>query len=168
MTAPTTEKIVRCRSALSPLTALRLAWVCWFVFLIIPFFVAYWFIWHTAGEQSPLARASEERWFVAAMTYLALVAPAAFFWRERVFKSYRAGNTVPPKTYLLGMLGVGLTLLTSGLFSLTGCIVVGTLMPNLFPAFLSLLLFLMLWPTGRSMTPGAGNQEDPQLYEEPR
>jgi hypothetical protein len=68
------------------------------------------------GEQSPLARASEERWFVAAVAYLALVAPAAFFWRERVFKSYRAGNTVPPKTYLLGMIGVGLALLTSGTF----------------------------------------------------
>jgi len=168
MTAPTIHKVVRSRSALSAPTALRLAWLCWLAFLIIPFSVVFWLIWHTAADQNPLSRSREERWFVAAMVYLALVAPAAFFWREHVFTSYRAGKTVPPRKYLVGMIGVGLALLTAGLFSLAGCIVVGSLLPNLVPAFFAMLIFLMLCPTGRSMIPSVGNQDDPQMYEEPR
>lgn len=168
MTAPNLQKPVQSRSALSAPTALRLAWLCWLALLIIPFSVAFWLIWHTAAEQNPLSRSGEERWFVAAMVYLVLVVPAAFFWREQVFKDYRAGKAVPPGKYLVGMIGVWLALVTAGSFSLAGCIVVGALLPNLVPAFLSLLLFLVLWPTGRSMIRPTGNQEDPQLYEEPR
>ncbi len=168
MTAPNLQKLVRSRSALSARTALRTAWLCWLVLLIIPFSMVFWLIWHTAAEQNPLSRSGEERWFVSAMVYLALVAPAAFFWRDHVFKDYRAGKTVPPGKYLVGMIGVWLALVTAGLFSLAGCIAVGALLPNLVPALLSLLLFLMLWPTGRSMIRRVGNQEDPQFYKEPR
>jgi hypothetical protein len=152
MTAPTLQQFMRSRSALSAPTAIRLAWACWLTFLIIPFSVAFWLIWNSAANQIPLSRSGEGRWFFAAMGYLASVAPVAFFWREHIFKDRRVGKAISPGKYLVGMIGVWLALLTAGLFSLAGCIVVGALLPNLVPAFLSLLLFLMLWPTGRSMT----------------
>lgn len=168
MKAATAENFGEIRSGLSVPKALRMAWIFWAIFLLIPFTVIFWFIWHASASQNPLSQVGHERWFVAAMAYLGLVAPAAFFWREHVFKDYREGKPVPPGKYLAGMIGVWLALETSGLFSLVGCIVIGALLPNLIPAFLALMLFLMLWPSGRSMVRSVGNEEDAQLYEEPR
>ena len=98
-----------------------------------------------------MSRLGEERWFVCAMVFLALVAPGAFFWRDRIYEGSQGGKTVTPGIYLAGMVSVWLALLAAGLFSLIGCFAVGAMLPNLVPAFFALALFLMLWPNGRSM-----------------
>ena len=101
----------------SPSTALRLAWLCWCVLLVIPFFLALWLIWHLSGGAAaphpphPL----RDRWFLGPMIYLILVVPVSLFWRGRVFKPYWSGRTVPPGKYLLGMLAIWL--------ALAGCLV---------------------------------------------
>lgn len=158
MTVPTFQKLARSQSALSTTAALRLAWLCWAAFLIVPFSVVLWTLWHTAANQNPLSRSGEERWFVAAMVYLVLITPAAFFWREHIFKGYRDGRPMSPGKYLVGMITVWLAPLTAGIFSLVGCVVIGSMLPNLIPAFLSLLLFVMLSPTGSSIVRRVGTR----------
>jgi len=154
----------------SPPTALRLAWLCWCVLGVIPFFLALWLIWHLSGGAAaphpphPL----RNRWFLGPMIYLILVVPASLFWRGRVFKPYWSGRTVPPGKYLLGMLAIWLALDLGGLLSLLGCVVTGSLLPNLLPALLTLMFFLTTWPSGRAMVRTVGQHTDPQVYEEPR
>jgi len=151
MIVPTLQKAIKRRLAISASTAIWMAWLCWLLFLAIPFSVALW-LSSRAGE-SPIStsRLSEERWFVCAMLFLALVAPGAFFWRERIYEGSQGDKTVTPGKYLAGMVSVWLALLAAGLFSLTGCFAVGAMLPNIVPAFFALALFLMLWPNGRSM-----------------
>jgi len=166
MNAPTLRHFARSRPTLSPEMAIRLAWACWSVFLIVPCSFVLWFIWRAGEDQNPLLHSGEEKWFIAAMAYLVLVAPAAFFWREHISSDHRTGKHVSPGTYLVGMIAVWLALLSAGILSLSGCIVIGALVPNVVPAFLSLLLFLMLWPSGKSMMRRVRDRNAPQLHKE--
>jgi len=47
---------------------------------------------------------AQERFFVAARALLVLIAPAAFFWRERVFEDHGDDKYIPPAKYLVGMI----------------------------------------------------------------
>lgn len=152
MIVATLQKAIKRRSAISAPTAIWMAWLCWSLFLAIPFSVALWLGSRTGENPISTSRLSEERWFVYAMLFLALIAPGAFFWRERIYEGSQGGKTVTPGKYLAGMVSVWLALLAAGLFSLTGCFALGTMLPNIVPAFFSLALFLMLWPNGRSMS----------------
>ena len=151
MIVATLQKAIKRRLAISAPTAVSMAWLCWSLFLAIPFSVALWLSSRAGDNPISTSRLSEERWFVCAMLFLALVAPAAFFWRERIYEGSQGGKTVTPGKYLAGMVSVWLALLAAGLFSLTGCFAVGAMLPNIVPAFFALALFLMLWPNGRSM-----------------
>jgi hypothetical protein len=126
-----------------------------------------WFIWHLSPGQITDPQRGWEKWFIGAMTYLALAVPASLFWRGRVFKPYWEGQTVQPGKYLRGMATVWTALALGGIVSLAGCVATGSLAPNLMPAMISLILFLTLWPGGRAMIRRVGNIEDPGLYEEP-
>ncbi len=154
-----------------PLTAalaLRYAWISWLTFLLLPFFLFLYVIVNLTDEVSTRHLQSAQIWFVISMAYMAVVVPAAIFWRSRLFKPYWLGNTVSPRSYLKGMLVVWLSLEIGGLLSLTGCLVNHSLLPNLLPALVAFMLFTPLWPSGRAMTRHVGNQDDPEKYEEPR
>jgi hypothetical protein len=151
MIVPTLQKAIKRRSAISAPTAIWMAWLCWLLFLAIPFSVALWLSSRAGENPISTSRLGEERWFVCAMLFLALVAPGAFFWRERIYEGSQGDKTVTPGKYLAGMVVVWLALLAAGLFSLVGCFAVGAMLPNIVPAFFALALFLMLWPNGRSM-----------------
>ena len=74
-----------------------------------------------------------------------------------------------PKSYLVGMLGVWATIEIGGLASLIGCLVTRSLLPTLLPALVAFMLFVPLWPSGRSMICShKGDSDDPETYEEPR
>jgi hypothetical protein len=102
------------------------------------------------------------------MAYLAVAVPAAFFWRSREFKAYWQGHCVSPNRYLRGMLILWLTIEIGGIMALIGCFVSGSLLPNLLPAMVAFMLFTPFWPSGRAMTNPVGNDDDFEVYEEPR
>jgi hypothetical protein len=148
MTLHTLQKLERSRPPISATTALRLARLLWFVFLCAPFLAALWVSSRIPVDRIPISRLAEERWFVAAMLYVVLIAPAAFFWREHIHSHHRPGEIVRPGKYLMGMIGIWLALLSSAILSLAGCVIVESFLPNIIPAFFALMLFLMLWPSG--------------------
>jgi len=153
---------------LSVPTALRWAWFWWAILLAAPFLFLQWLIWRFARGEVGQSHADAEKWFVAAIAYFVLVLPASFFWRRRLFKDYWLGRPVEPRRYIIATISVGLAIAVGGTFSLIGCFVTGSLMPNLIPALLALLLFVLHWPTGRAMVKPVGHADDPQVYEEPR
>ena len=91
-----------------------------------------------------------------------------FFWQAHLFRSYYSGNPVHPHNYLFGMLLVWMALEFGGLFSLFGCLVYGSLLPNLLPALVAFMFFVASYPTGRSMTGHSGDSQDPEVYQTPR
>ena len=156
------------RSTLSVPKALRRAWLWWVILLAGPFLLLQWLIWRLATGDVGHSHADAQKWFVAAMAYLLLVLPVSFFWRGRLFKDYWLGRPVEPRRYIFATIAVGLAMALGGIFSLIGCYMTGSFMPNLIPALLALLLFALHWPTGRAMVKPVGNVDDPQIYEEPR
>ena len=156
------------RTPLSVKAALRVSWLFWALLLVIPFLFLQWLIWRLATGQVIRPHADAAKWFGAAMGYLVLIVPGSFFWRGHLFKDYWLGRPVTPNKYIVATISVGLALAFGGIFSLIGCLVTGSFMPNLIPALLSLALFALHWPTGRAMVRPVGHLEDPQIYEEPR
>jgi hypothetical protein len=154
---------------LSARMAIRLAWLIWLVLLAIPFLFFLGVVWTLSGRESAgnLGHQSQ-MWFLTASVYLLVVVPVSFFWRGHVFKAYWSGKTVAPGKYLFGMISVWLALEIGGIFSLVGCKVNDSLLPNLLPALVAFMFFVTLWPSGRAMVRTVGAQEDPQFYEEPR
>jgi hypothetical protein len=155
------------RHPLSVTKALHRAWFWWILLLAIPFLFLQWVIWTFATGKVNHAASNSGEWFLAAMVYLLAFAPGAFFLRARLFKDYWKGHPVQPRRYVMATIIVGLALAIGGVFSLVGCIKTGSLMPNLLPALLALVLFALHWPTGRAMVKTTGREQDAQLYEEP-
>ena len=153
---------------LTPATALHIAWFCWLGFLATPFVLFLYVCWSLLDNNEPRDLPAANGWFVASMVYLIVVVPLAIFWRSRLFRSYWTGECVSPRSYLVGMVTVWLTIWIGGIFSLIGCLVTGSLLPNLLPAVVSFMLFTPLWPSGRAMICCTGNTDDPEAYEEPR
>ncbi len=156
-------------SGLSPATAIRIAWVCWMVLLVAPFFMFLHVVWTLNAESRvTVSPHAHQTWFIAAIIYLLVAGPISFFARSNVFKAYWTGEVVSPGKYLSGMLLIWLTLEIGGLFSLAGCLVQNQLLPNLFPALIAFMFFVTFWPSGRAMIRHVGDKEDPAVYEEPR
>jgi hypothetical protein len=150
-------------------TALRLAWVTWVTLLVIPFLVFLGAIWELIMRESSTAPVrGTPTWFLAASAYLIVVAPIAFFWRARMFRTYWSGHPVEPIKYLYGNLAIWTALEFGGILSLLGCFIDHSLLPNLLPALAAFMFFVTLWPSGKSMVRTVGGAEDPSVYEEPR
>ena len=157
------------RSSESASITLRRAWVIWFALLISPFLMFLLTVWRLKDEEDSNAMSALSRaWFLGSMTYLAVVIPAAFYWRSRIFKEYWFGQVVTPRDYLKGMLVVWLALETGGLVGLLGCLFSGKLLPCMLPTLVAFILFFSLWPSGRAMTQPVGNEDDAELYQDPR
>jgi hypothetical protein len=168
LVSSTSTTAVAPRDALHPEAALRIAWFCWLGFLALPFVLFLYVVWSLMDNNEPRDLNAANGWFVASMVYLIVVVPLAIFWRSRLFRAYWTGECVSPKSYLIGMISVWLTLEIGGIFSLIGCLVTGSLLPNLLPALVTFMLFTPLWPSGRAMICSTGNTDDPEAYEEPR
>lgn len=159
------------RRRLTPQSALRYAWYGWLALLAFPFLLFIVVFWRLVLDGATPRRtdAIGHTWFVAMALYHVLVVPGSIFLRGRIFRNYYRGQCLSPPGYLLGMFIVWLTLELGGLLSLTGCLVSGSLLPNLFPALVALMIFVTLWPSGRAMTcEHRGDSDDPENYEEPR
>jgi hypothetical protein len=162
------------RSGLSAKMALRVAWVAWIILLIIPFLVSMAMIWQVAIEAhgagagaGAIGGSVGHGWFLMASGYLLLAGPLSFFWRGRVFKAYATGKPVSPEKYLFGMLVIWMALEIGGLFSLAGCFVDNSPLPNLIPALVAFMFFVTFWPSGRAMAQPTGQYDDPGIYHEP-
>ncbi|MGA3066205.1 MAG: hypothetical protein ABSF29_05080 [Tepidisphaeraceae bacterium] len=165
----TATGVSKSASSMSAATALRLAWGCWVLFLVLPFFMFLHVVWTLNAEQpGAAAPGGHEYWFLAAIGYLLVAGPGSFFARSNIFKAYWSGQTVSPGKYFSGMLLIWLALEIGGLFSLAGCLVDRQLLPNLFPALVAFMFYVTFWPSGRAMVRQTGNLEDAALYEEPR
>ncbi len=155
-------------STISVKTALKLAWLFWGLLLAVPFFFLQWLIWQVTTGDTSRFHSNDEKWFIISMGYLLVVLPGLFFLRGHLFRDYWLGRPVPPSKYVLATILIGVALATGGIISLIGCLVTDAFMPNLIPGLLSLLLFVLHWPTGRAMIKTVGNEHDQQEYEEPR
>lgn len=161
---------VGAREELTPDVALRYAWMWWLGFLAVPFVLFLYVVWSLMDDSGATRRdlPAANVWFIVSMAYIILAVPAAIFWRSRVFKAYWSGECVSPRSYLTGMLTVWATLEIGGIFSLIGCLISDSLLPNLLPSLVAFMLFTPLWPSGRAMVCSAGSSDDPEQYEEPR
>jgi hypothetical protein len=156
-------------SSVAAKSAMRAAWVCWLALLAFPFLVFLYVLWHNESVAvAPVDPSSKSTWFLAAMVYLIVAVPLSFFGRSRLFKAYWSGAPVTPGKYLVGMLTMWVALEVGGIFALIGCLSSHSLLPDLLPALIAFMFFTTLWPSGKAMTRTTGDQEDPQLYEEPR
>lgn len=156
------------RAALTADAALQIAWATWFCMLVIPFILFLGVGWYLTQENVVANTALAQKWFIGCMAYMILGVPAAFFYRSRIFQGYWHGHGVSPRSYVLGMSAIWLSLEVGGLLALTGCLISGTLLPNLLPALVAFMLFTPLWPNGHSMTRPLQNERDPGSYEDPR
>lgn len=148
--------------------ALRIAWLCWLGMLSLPALVMLGVMWRLLDDESIGDPNLAHKWFMFSMCYLAVMVPAAFFMRSRDFRCYWEGKVVSPASYLRGMLTIWLACEIGGLIALLGCMFTGTLLPNLLPAMVAFILFTPFWPSGRAMTHPVGNDDDFEIYEEPR
>jgi hypothetical protein len=148
--------------------AIRRAWQAYFILLAIPFTLVLGLIWRLTENPPRIAHSAGSVWFLVAMAYMAVVIPASFFARERIFRTYWLGNPIAPAKYLVGMICVWLALDSSAMLSIAGSIVTGALMPNLISCVILLLYFLTQWPLGRAMVRSSGDEPDAQGYLEPR
>ena len=156
------------RSRLTAGQALSLAWASWIILLAIPALLFLAVMWTFIGDDTHADKLVAERWFLVCMAYLAIAVPAAFFWRSREFKAYWEGKCVSPARYLRGMLTLWLAIEVGGIMALAGCLVSHSLTPNLLPAMVAFMLFTPFWPSGRAMTHPVGDDDDFEVYEEPR
>ncbi len=148
--------------------AMRIAWVIWLVLLLIPFFVFLGVVSYiTFGTPAGPTRIGQAM-FVISLCWIAVSVPLAFFWRDRIFKSYWTGEVVPPRAYLRGMAVVWVTIEIGGLLSLAGCLVAHSLIPNIVPAMVAFVLFTPFWPSGHAMVRAVGTSDDNEIFEHPR
>lgn len=156
------------QTTMTPAAALQWAWGIWISLPILPWLLSIYVLWRAStaaeAENEPMARNA----FLATLIYAAVIVPAALFWRARLFRDYSSGNTVLPRTYLLGMSALWLALATVGFLASLGCLLSGKLMPNLIIGVVALLAYWTFWPTGDAMVRRVGGVEDPEIYEEPR
>lgn len=155
-------------SGLSVRSAIRIAWAVWTILLVVPFLLFLVVLWELVIRDGSALHSGRTGWFLAASLYLLLAVPASFFWRGHVFKAYWSGHTIPPGKYLFGMISMWAALVIGGIFSLSGCFVDHSLLPNLLPALVAFMFYVTLWPSGRAMVRTVGNLEDASMYEEPR
>jgi hypothetical protein len=149
--------------------ALRDAWLAYIFLLMLPFVVlAVVLISHANTATPPRVSHGMSSWFLGTMAYLAVGVPAALFYRRHLSGAYFRGQVVSPRHYLAGMLTVWLTLEIGMIAPLIGCFVTGSFLPDLLPAILAFMFFVVLCPTGKMMTSHVGSSEDPQIYKEPR
>jgi hypothetical protein len=153
--------------SLTVASAIRIAWITWLTLLFIPFFVFLYLAWKFSNGAAVLRHDDGETWFLISALFLLAVVPLSFFWRSHLFRSYYAGNPVSPNSYLLGMVGVWTALELGGLFSLTGCLIYQSLLPDLIPALVAFMFFVTFWPSGRAMTRKVGTSQDPEVYRSP-
>ena len=154
---------------MSPTTALKYAWRIWMTMLALPAVLFIFVIWHAGQERGPVDLSHPIGWFIAAVAYMVLLVPFAFFLRSRYFKNYWRGERVAPRDYLIGMTVLWVALEIGGILSLVGCLVTRSLLPCMFPALVAFGMFAIHWPNGRAMVAaGRGATDDPETYEEPR
>jgi hypothetical protein len=128
---------------------LWVAWTIWVVLLLIPYGVVP-FALH--GTVTGVSKADEaDRWFLAIMIYLAVALPLAFLLRSWAFKPYRRGEAVSPRAYVCGMTALWLVLAVAGLTAQFACLATATFAPNVLPAVLALIVYLVVYPRGTAI-----------------
>jgi hypothetical protein len=156
-------------STMSVSMALKIAWGCWIVLLVVPFGIFLALVWRLGVVEKMGAPpvGAGQGWFLAMSAYLLLVVPGSFFWRGHVFKAYWSGHPVAPGKYLEGMVSIWVALEVGGILSLVGCCVSNAMLPSLLPALIAFMFFVSMWPSGRAMFRRVGNHGDASIYEEP-
>jgi len=154
--------------SLNVASAIRIAWLTWLVLLVIPFMVSLYLFWKFSNGEAVAHHDDGDVWFLVSALYLLAVVPLSFFWRAHLFRSYYTGHPVQPHKYLFGMISVWMSLEIGGLFSLAGCLVYNSLVPDLIPALVAFMFFVTFWPGGRAMTGSVGTSQDPEVYRSPR
>jgi hypothetical protein len=164
------------KAAWTPKLALRYAWYCWLVMLVIPFLVFLGTVWSFMSSSDSILGAGQRPnmdlangWFIASVAYMVLIVPASFFVRSRFFRGYWRGECVSPRDYFKGMMTVWVALEIGGLLSLAGCIMSRAMAPCILPSLVAFMMFVAMWPSGRAMVClDRGVSDDPEKYEEPR
>lgn len=150
--------------------AYGLAWVVWMVYLAIPLFVfvnvVFYMLIHTSTMNYHF---HGEVWFVAVSIWMALSVPAAYLIRAKYFfHNYWVGKPVKPRQYFQGMLLIWTVMEITGILALFGCLFTGELIPNILPAVLAFIVFIVQWPNASAMTESTGHMDDSSVFQHPR
>lgn len=154
------------RGVLTRHNALGVAWTIWIVLLLVPYAVLPLAL-HSIVTGVSKADAAD-RWFLAIMMYLALGVPLAFLLRSWLFRPYWRRGSVSPLAYVCAMTSLWLVLAIAGLTAQLVCLATATFAPNVLPALLALIVYLVVYPTGSAMAPRrAAESDDEDNHEEP-
>jgi hypothetical protein len=154
--------------SITPDEALRRAWIIWLTLLFIPFFAFMALIFYLMAGPEPVRPTVSHVFMFVSLIWIALATPLGFYLRSRMFRAYEKGKPVPPRSYVIGMTMIWVPLEIGGLLAIVGAFASNTLIPNVIPAMLAFVLFTPFWPTGHAMTRNLGDQDDFELYKEPR
>ena len=91
--------------------------------------------------------------FYIACGLTATAIPVGLFVRGQVFKRGWVGDVITPGAYTTGNIVAWACCEAPAIAGLVGCMIAGSLMPNVIPAVAAFVMHLLLWPNGRAMFP---------------
>jgi hypothetical protein len=66
------------------------------------------------------------------------------------------------------MMTVWAALAAGGVIAILGCILTDSLVPNIVPGAVALILYMLYWPSGLAMSRPLRDEHDPAEYQDPR
>ena len=150
---PTTDR--KGRAQLQPLDAIREGWRSWIVLILVALgslvvVLATQPLSSSASEQSGGSLAGSVLVGIA-IAWLVLMGAAVLLLRSYCFQAVWDGRAVEPGSYLKGMYQVWGVLVVGGLLGTLGAILMGSVMPGVLVALVSLLALVFSRPDGRAL-----------------
>jgi hypothetical protein len=149
-------------AGLTPRVALRIAWAAWVVLLLLPYAILPFALHETVS--APASRSNPRvasAWFLGIMLCLFLALLFAVVWRIPKLRSYWLGDPVRPRRYLCGMATLWGALMICGVVAELVCASTATFVPNVLPAAVALLAYVILRPEGSVMTAPVEASDEP-------
>jgi hypothetical protein len=125
-----------------------LLWLGCVLFLLAMIGVA---LINAAPGQDQANRALAINWTIGSLVLIGAALPAAAGLHWYLFRRHWRAGRVTPRGFLIASTSLWLTFTLCGVIPIVGCLLSGTIFPNIYLAAIVLLLLLGTWPKGEAM-----------------
>ena len=132
------------------LMTVRIIWVAMLMGQLTFAAIAVGIVTSAAGE-APGDAASVSMLFIISCAMIVTAIPVGLFVRGQVFKRHWQGDIVTPRGYAGGNIIAFASCEGPVFFSLIVCLIARSFWPYAIPAAAGLVVFLLLWPSGKPM-----------------